>query len=284
MQALPPGKLPRYHPMNRLIILFISLVFICCTRENQWVFEKKITLDDSIRPMGIAKAPEGLWISDPDNSKVILINENGEVVQVLPAIARPMQIDMSGQSIFIPDFASDTIWIYNENEITFLETNETFDAPAGISVMNNMVAIADFYNHRVLLIKNGINIQVGKEGRTDGLLYYPTDVELTNDNVVVADAYNNRVQVFDLNGNFLKVIGWQEDIKVATGVDVSDDKIYVTDYYGGRVLIYDFEGTLLEIFEGHFNKPTDILVDNNRFVRFTKKNAIEVLSKRVTIS
>jgi len=97
------------------------------------------------------------------------------------------------------------------------------------------------------------------------LLFYPTDVKLYKNKVVVADAYNNRVQVFDQNGNFMKVIGWQEDIKVATGVDVNDDKIYVTDYYGGRVLVYDFDGVVLEIFENHFNKPTDIMVDTKRF-------------------
>ncbi len=251
--------------MNRPLILFISLLFLSCTWEKHWVFEKKIVLDDSIRPLGITKASEGLWISDPDNGRVILINKNGETIQVLTEIGRPMHIYNSGNELFISDFSSDTVWIYKENEITFLETSKTFDAPAGISVLNKMIAIADFYNHRVLLIKNGETIQVGKEGRTDGLLFYPTDVKLTNDKVVVADAYNNRVQVFGLHGNFLKVIGWQEDIKVATGVDVNDDKIYVTDYYGGRVLVYDFEGILLEIFESHFNKPTDIEVYNDRF-------------------
>ncbi len=265
--------------MNRLFVLLILPLCYSCSGEKPWAFEDKIILNDSVRPLGIAKDPQGFWISDPDNGQVILINKNGESIQNLVEIGRPMHIDNSGGALFIPDFSSDTIWIYKENEYTFLQTSETFDAPAGISVLDEMVAIADFYNHRILLIKNGEATQIGKEGRTDGLLYYPTDVELTNDKVVVADAYNNRVQVFDLNGNFLKVIGWQDDIKVATGVDVLGYRIYVTDYYGGRVLVYDFEGTLLEIFEGQFNKPTDLFIENNRFyVTNYGENTITVYS------
>jgi DNA-binding beta-propeller fold protein YncE len=265
--------------MNRLSFLLGVLLFLSCTREKHWVFEKKITLDDSIRPLGIAKVHKGLWISDPDNNSIFLIDLNGEIQNKFDSIDRPMQISAFGDNIYVPAFASDTVWIFKGNKITFLETNETFDAPAGISVLDEMVAIADFYNHRVLLIKNGETIQIGKEGRTNGLLYYPTDVELTNDKVVVADAYNNRVQVFDLNGNFLKVIGWQEDIKVATGVEIDNNKIFVTDYHGARVLIYNFEGTLLEIFEGHFNKPSDILIDSNKFfVTNYGENSITVYS------
>jgi len=76
----------------------------------------------------------------------------------------------------------------------------------------------------------------------------------------VADAYNNWVQVFDQSGNFIKVIAWQENIKVATGIDVFEDKIFVTDIYGNRLLIYDFEGALLKTLSEVFNKPTDVLV------------------------
>ena len=85
------------------------------------------------------------------------------------------------------------------------------------------------------------------------------------------------MQIFSLDGAFIKVIGWQEEIRVATGLDVFDDKIYVTDYYGNRVLIYDLEGTLINILEEQFNKPTDVLVHSDKmYVANYGENSISI--------
>jgi len=172
---------------------------------------------------------------------------------------------VTDSKLFIPNFFNDTVSIYEQGNITTLAVDAVLDAPSAVSVQGEVIAIADFYNHRVLLLKNGDVSQIGEEGRDDGLLYYPTDVELFEDKVIVADAYNNRVQIFDQKGNFQRVIGWQDNIRVATGLEVFENKIFVTDFYGNRVLVYDFEGLLLKIFEGQFNKPTDILVQSNSF-------------------
>jgi len=122
------------------------------------------------------------------------------------------------------------------------------------------MAIADFYSHKVFLIVDSQVIEIGGEGHEDAKLYYPTDVKLYKDKVIVADAYNNRVQVFDQKGGFLKVIGWQEEINVASGVVVYEDLIYVTDFHNSRVLVYDFEGVLITIFKDNFKMPTDISI------------------------
>jgi hypothetical protein len=153
-----------------------------------------------------------------------------------------MHIEMNQARLAIPNFSIDSITIYYKGSLDLLTIDDSLDAPSGVSMLDGITAIADFYNHRILLVRDGMVKQIGSEGRTNGLLYYPTDVKLYKDKVVVADAYNNRVQVFDLEGNFLKVIGWKEEIKVATGIDVFDDQIFVTDFYRNRVLIYDFDG------------------------------------------
>ena len=59
------------------------------------------------------------------------------------------------------------------------------------------------------------------------------------------------------------MIGWNENIKVATGLAVTDQQVFVTDFEGNRILIYDHYGQLQQIPSGHFNKPTDIEVTGN---------------------
>ena len=217
--------------MNKSIyILTVFLIVSCQSKELEWSFDQKITLDDSIRPLGIAIEASVLWISDPDNDRVLRIGKDGKTQETLDGLNRPMHIEMNQARLAIPNFSIDSITIYHKGSPDLLTINDSLDAPSGVSILDGIMAIADFYNHRVLLVRDGVVKQIGSEGRTDGLLHYPTDVKLYKDKVVVADAYNNRVQVFDLDGNFLKVIGWQEAIKGATGIDVFDDQIFVTDF------------------------------------------------------
>ena len=258
-------------------IVLLCVFFLGCQSDKKWAFDKKIMLPEETRPLGMALVDEGLWVSDPDNNQVLRIDESGSVLETISNLFRPMHIEANHNKLFIPNFSNDTISVYANGKSESLFVEAEFDAPSGLSVQEGLIAFADFYNHRVLLSKNGDVTQIGAEGRTDGLLFYPTDLKIYGDKIVVADAYNNRVQIFSLDGAFVKVIGWQEEIRVATGLDVFEDLIYVSDYYGNRVLIYDLEGTLINILEGQFNKPTDVLVHSDKmYVANYGENSISI--------
>jgi len=68
--------------------------------------------------------------------------------------------------------------------------------------------------------------------------------------------------VFDLNGNYVRIIGWDEGIKTATGLKVTDSQIIIADFEGSRVLVYDLNGKLLQTLSNKFNLPTDIETAN----------------------
>jgi DNA-binding beta-propeller fold protein YncE len=266
--------------MNSRYLLILCAFLISCQQEKNWNFSHKIALEESARPLGIDWSQGNLWVSDPDNDRILRIDEKGNILEEILEVYRPMHIDLSENKLFIPNFYNDEISVYEDGNVRIESFDVAFDAPSSISVLEGTIAVTDFYNHRLFIIKDGLASQISKEGRTDGLLYYPTDVKLYEDKIVVADAYNNRVQVFNQQGTFLKVIGWEEKIQVATGIDVFEDKIFVTDYYGNRVLIYDFEGVLQQIFEGQFNKPTDIHVTKEKFyVANYGENTISVYTK-----
>ena len=241
-----------------------AMILFSCTWSQQktrlktaWKFEKEILLD-GISPIGIVKQDSFLWISDVENNRIIKIDLGGNIIEEYSGFERPMHIAIQGRRIFIPEYTSDTIRILENGNVSNYTMAEQPDAAGGVAVVGDLVAVADFYNNRVILQRGDKIITIGKKGHNDGELYYPTDLDIHDDLLYVADAYNNRVQVFDFEGNYVKMIGWNEGIKVATGLKVTDTSIFVTDFEGNRILVYDHDGRLLQILDQNLSNPTDI--------------------------
>lgn len=259
--------------------LFLSVILIGCNTSSEWTFEREVSLND-ITPIGIIYDNESLWLSDAKNDRIVQINLNGEILNEYEGFQRPMHISKTGPSIYVAEYLTDAIKVIDNNKVSIVELSETLDAPGGVDVKDDLIAVADFYNHRVILQEGSNTTIIGEEGHEDGQLYYPTDVELYDDKIFVADAYNYRVQVFDKTGNSLKIIGWQENIDVATGITVNNDQVFITDFEGSRILIYDLEGNLLQILTDHFNKPTDIFVfEGTMYVANYKGQSVSVFTQ-----
>ncbi len=255
--------------MKRLtLVLILGLLFFAgCNKSNnvEWKFFKRIKLDN-ISPIGIAIQNNFLWLSDVKNNRVLKTDLSGNIVEEYSDIKRPMHLSIYNSKIYVPEYLTNIIKIIAEDKIDTLQIVENPNAPSGISVIDSMIAVADFYNHRIILQgKNSVTI-IGKEGHGKGELYYPTDVQLADNKIIVADAYNNRVQVFDYNGNSLNIMGEKDNINVATGIEISDEYIFVTDFEGSRILIYNLQGSLLKILKDNFNKPTDITLDKDKII------------------
>lgn len=260
-----------------LYLLLIGLPILISCKESeedstdsvnnkQWKFLREIKIDN-ISPTGLQTDGEYLWISDAKNNRVIKTDLDGSIVKEFPDIKRPMHLALYNSTIYVPEYLTDKIKIINGDEIEEYSLKEKPDAPAGVFVNDSLIAVVDFYNHRIILQDENEVMIIGNEGHKKGELYYPTDVALVNDKIYVADAYNNRVQVFDYNGNVLKVIGNKDKINVATGIEVTGDNIFVTDFEGNRILIYDLNGELIHTINEHLNKPTDIdVVEEKMFV------------------
>jgi len=232
-------------------------------KNKQWKFVREIKIDN-ISPTGLQTDGEYFWISDPKNNRVIKTDLDGSIVKEYPDIKRPMHLSIYKSTVYVPEYLTDKIKIINGDEIEEYPLKEKPDAPASVFVNDSLIAVVDFYNHRIILQSKDKVTIVSKEGHKKGELYYPTDIAIVYDKIYVADAYNNRVQIFDYEGNSLNIIGNKDKINVATGIEVTDDNIFVTDFEGDRILIYDLEGKLIHIINEHLNKPTEISVSNNK--------------------
>jgi len=266
------------------IAFLLGFIIILGCSENKkekrvhalWKFNKEIPLD-GISPIGIVAQGDFLWLSDVDNNRVVKIDLDGNILEEYSGFQRPMHIAIQESKIYIPEYTSDILSILDNGIITTYPLKEIPDAIGGVAIEGNTVAIADFYNHRIILQQGETITIIGKEGHNDGELYYPTDVALKDNLIYVADAYNDRVQVFDIKGKYVKMIGWNDGIKVATGIKVTKTQVIVVDFEGNRVLVYDKNGELIQTLDDNFNQPTDIeVIDNKMFIVNYAANSITV--------
>ncbi len=258
----------------RVVIILASIAFVSCKevqKEMAWRHSETIVLE-GIHPIGIAQGKEGLWLSDGDHNRVVLVNKEGLIMHTIDSLDRPMHIDANGEDLMIPQYGNDKVLMIHRGTSSQVKITDSLDAPAGVSFVNNEIALADFYNNQIHYSSKGYsidddNITFGKEGKADGDFYYPTDVQITKHNIWVADAYNNRVQVFDKKGNHIRTIGEDQKMNAATGIYVSEDTLFVTDFENNRVLVFDLEGTFKQELTTAISKPTDILlVDGTLYI------------------
>ena len=268
-----------------IIILLTAMLIASCQEKKQteirWVHSKTIALAD-VNPIGIAQGEKGIWLSDGDRNRLVLIDTSGVVLKTIDSLDRPMHIASEGEMLVIPQYGNDEILRFRESEKEIVRTRDSLDAPAGVAIKGAQIAIADFYNNKVHYTENSSNwITFGKEGKADGDFYYPTDVHLTESNIWVADAYNNRLQVFDKKGNHLKTIGEDQKMNAATGIFVSDTNAYTTDFENDRVLVFDLEGSLKQVLDTDISKPTDlIIIDEVLYVTNYKGKSLSVYTQQ----
>lgn len=265
--------------MNKFVfaVVFSLLLFSCKEKDKGWVFEGTIELPEEARPLALAKTGDDFWLSDPEQFRLLKIDVNGKVLDSIVDIKRPMNIDWNKGKLYMPEFLTDSIWVFEDGKKSSLSLKAQPQAPAGLDVKGDTIAVADFYNHRIILqIKEQLSF-IGKEGHDKGNLYYPTDVKILDNKIYVADAYNNRIQVFDFKGKPLEVIGEKDGLNVASSIAFYENGFAVTDQENSRVLIYSFSGELKQILTDNINYPTDLIFDGTRlYITNFKENTISV--------
>ena len=256
--------------MKSFLYAFTALlVLVSCKEEKPkkmgWVYSHTI-LVKGVNPIGIATAQDGLWLSDGDHFRVVKVNEQGDIIQSIDSLDRPMHIATYKEQLVIPQYGNDEVIRLSVDkgrakERILISLADSLDAPAGADIRDNEIAIADFYNNKVHYAGSDNKwISFGEEGKTDGMFYYPTDVQITQDAIWVADAYNNRLQKFTKTGAHLLTVGETERMNAATGIFVSETQVFSTDFENNRVLVFNLDGTYVQELNEQISKPTDMLI------------------------
>ena len=256
---------------TKILIGISVLVLASCTQEAKtWQLENTIALD-GISPLGISFIKDEMWIADSDHNRVVRLNKNGKIQEEISDIQRPMHICSSSDHLLIPEFGKDQILHWKNGQRDTIDLEEKLDAPAGVACFQSEMAIADFYNHRILYFDGSAWKSIGEEGKEMGEFYYPTDVQITETEIIVADAYNNRVQVFNKKGEFISVLGDDLGMNAATGIYRDSKELIITDFENDRVFILEESGKMIQEIK-ELSKPVDAIIHKNRLLILNYKS------------
>lgn len=120
-----------------------------------------------IRPNDIELSSTGiLYITDPGNNRIKLLNSNLEPTQILTknqlSFTEPTSIALDEHDwLYIADRHNNEILVYDQNlklvtrlnHYRYKNKQQTFNKPEGLEVRGRYVWISDTYNNRVLLFK-----------------------------------------------------------------------------------------------------------------------------------
>jgi len=137
-----------------------------------------------------------------------------------------------------------------------------------------------------------IEMTFGEYGNREGQFSYPVCLVLDKDNnIYVTDWENDRIQIFNSDGEFVRVIPDENSdfqIDGPVGIALDDDlNIIIVEQHNHRLHKISHEGQSLQIFgqigsnPGEFDNPRGIALDKdgNIYVVDTGNNRIQVLSK-----
>jgi predicted membrane-bound mannosyltransferase/DNA-binding beta-propeller fold protein YncE len=189
----------------------------------------------------------------------------GEVT--LPnAVVRGVAVAGDG-TLFVADTLNHRVWHVDHQGVLgsfggYGAELGQLNEPWGVAIdaMDN-IYVADTWNHRIqkfsyegeVLTAWGSLAQVVETGvpGTEGRFYGPRGVAVgPNNELYVTDTGNKRVQVFDLDGNFLREFGGGGSapgrLDEPVGIAVGDDgDVAVADIWNRRIQIFASDGTLL---------------------------------------
>ena len=121
-------------------------------------------------------------------------------------------------------------------------------------------------------------LSFGKGGLGNGMFQYPLGVAVNDrDEIVVADQCNHRVQVFDIEGTFLRSFGHQGknagELSHPFGIVIDKDRnIFISEWGNHRVQILSWEGRHLGSFgdqgslDSQLSDPWGLSLDSNGHV------------------
>jgi predicted membrane-bound mannosyltransferase/DNA-binding beta-propeller fold protein YncE len=124
-----------------------------------------------------------------------------------------------------------------------------FNEPWGIAIDEAFVYVADTWNHRIqkFTLDGGFLTTFGQLGMladvgadSGGFFFGPRSIALLPDGrLAVTDTGNHRIQIFDRDGNFLRIVGSQGpqpgQLNEPVGLDSGAGQVFLADTWNARV-------------------------------------------------
>lgn len=239
------------------------------------------------KPYGVSTDQEGrvyvtdsgqgtVWIFDEKNKKVSFLGTSGQGKLNQPI---GIAIDRRG-TIFVSDVKLNRVYGFDREGklVVAIGQKDELKNPSGLAIDSTSARlyVADPRAHKIRVYSSSDGkflFEFGNRGENDGELNFPTNLFIRNGKLYITDTGNFRIQIFDLEGKFLKKLGEVGDTpgQMARPKGVAADSeghIYVVDAAFDNFQIFDEEGRLYLFVgaaghrPGYFWLPAGIHIDD----------------------
>ena len=172
------------------------------------------------------------------------------------------------------------------------EINPGVDQPSDMSIApNGDIYLVDGVNNRIIVLseRGELKFSFGRQGVGNGEFKYPLGIDISAEGkVFIADTGNHRIQLFDLNGDFLRMftVTSAAGEKPSDPVDVLASKlknyVYVSDNDNHKIKVFNQSGTFQFVWgrfgegPGEFRYPGMLAVNE-----YNEVYVVDVLNTRV---
>ena len=250
-----------------------------------------------------------LYVTDLGNARVQKFDSNGNFLLEWGSkgiesgdFGHPSGIAISDESVFVVDNRNHNVQKFDRdgNFIakwgSYGSDDGSFKLPRGITISDDeFVYVVDSGNARIqkFTFDGEYVSQFGQSGSRGGNFITPVDIAINSDKIFVTDSSHNRINIFDLNGKFLKTIN-----NSVGGFEITPEGIifdeqnnfYISDYRNNRIIQYNEYGISLSVFgqiginDAQFKFPKDVAIskDGYLFVTDTQSHRIQKFSTPVS--
>ncbi|OGQ80531.1 MAG: hypothetical protein A3F90_16715 [Deltaproteobacteria bacterium RIFCSPLOWO2_12_FULL_60_19] len=215
------------------------------------------------KPYGVATDQEGrvyvtdsgqgaVWVFDEKEKKVSFLGTSGQ-----GQLKQPIGIAVDDRGIiFVSDVVLQRVFGLDRegNLVVAIGKKDELINPSGLAIdrASGRLYVADPRAHKIRVYNSAdgsFAFEFGKRGKEDGELNFPTNLFIGNGKLYITDTGNFRIQIFDLDGKYLKKFGDVGDgpgqLARPRGVAAdSEGHIYVADAAFDNFQIFDEEGRL----------------------------------------
>lgn len=317
------GRPTRYYLRHfRLLLAFINDDFACAGGEPP---ADALLLEDT--PLYLARIAAATdlsgdyYITDPRVGSLFIYGADLEPKAEIKGLDRPLGVAVDTQGyILIGNDGRDNIEVYNpvNGELLAVFGEGLVKMPTAITVdMLGNIYVTDSRRNNIRVFDSAYNPVgiIGKAGEGQGELNFPVDTKILTGSggvanmqeIFVADQGNKRVQVYDLEGNWLRSFtfagtdgqncNWFTGICEIPGAPAftrlqaldtdSFGRLHVLDNFGASVMIFDPASGEFQDFYGEYGSeagtlrvPMDVLITQTDMAIVTTGDGdrIEVLT------
>lgn len=214
---------------------------------------------------GVAASSDGLFVSDRDNNRILVITVDGNVLRTFGEdgqLNKPRGVALAKDRLFIADSGNNSVVAFTPLGIFLYRFGGQGTDPGrmseprgiGVSPDGARVYVADTGNHRVQVFtsQGGLLFVFGGYGKKDGQFRTPSCVAMAlSGQVLICDTQNNRISVFGPEGQFIKHLKPTGPMALLNPYGAAvrwDGLVAISDSYNHRILLLDTTGKPLDYF------------------------------------